>query len=132
MQEVLNNPIFFNIPTYRINATDGKKDIMENFSINSPKISNVEYACLLSHLRTLQEFSKTEKKVALILEDDMTLEFLPNWSKTMKQIMDNAPTDWEIIQLCYISHTIPTYEYTLHKPNYYSTGAYLIKNEAAK
>ena len=74
-----------------------------NFEGMQPdKFTKVEYACTLSHINTIREFSKSNYGVALVMEDDMTLEFKPYWKKSVKQIMDNAPSDWEIIQLCYI------------------------------
>ena len=134
MEIMLHDPIFSNIPNERINAADGKKDVMKSFQLKTPptEMTNVEYACLLSHLNTINRFSRTDNEIALILEDDMTLEFKKYWKKTIREIMEDAPPDWEIIQLCYISNEIPYKEYVLNTTQYYSTGAYLIRNSAAK
>jgi GR25 family glycosyltransferase involved in LPS biosynthesis len=90
----------------------------------------VEYACLLSHLEVIRTFSYSGQEVALIMEDDMTLEFRPYWKKRVGEIIQNAPVDWEIIQLCYIGE-IPETDY---QPWYYqfSTGAYLINRKGAQ
>ena len=55
----------FPIDNIRISATDGMKlsdiDIYGNFYNSNPLSSNnstkIEYACLLSHLNTIKEFS---------------------------------------------------------------------------
>jgi GR25 family glycosyltransferase involved in LPS biosynthesis len=100
--------------------------------------TNVEYACLISHLNTIKQFSETEYDTALIFEDDVTLEFKPFWKKSLKKIINDAPNDWEIIQLCYITQQQLTNEYTLnnYKKNRYggiaSMAAYIINNNAAK
>ena len=62
------------------------------------------------------------------MEDDMTLEFKPYWKKSVKQIMDYAPNDWEIIQLCYNSNSgIPLKKYTRYKNgNFACAGAYVL------
>jgi GR25 family glycosyltransferase involved in LPS biosynthesis len=133
IQLMLEEPEFKNIPNIRIDAIDGKKETNHYFSCNKKKMSNLEYACLISHLKTIHGFSKSNYKMALILEDDMTLELKKYWKKSIQQVIKNAPSDWEIIQLCYISNEIPNREYTLnYNKQYYSTGAYLIKNSAAK
>ena len=62
----------------------------------------------------------------------MTLEFKPYWKKTAKQIIENAPSDWETIQLCYIiSNKKPNLLYTKNAGNIYSTGAYIINKTGA-
>jgi GR25 family glycosyltransferase involved in LPS biosynthesis len=74
----------------------------------------------------------------LIFEDDVTLEFKKFWKTSLKQIIENAPADWEIIQLCYItSGSIqPDYKLNNYKVNQYgniaSMAAYIINNNSAK
>jgi GR25 family glycosyltransferase involved in LPS biosynthesis len=98
-------------------------------------MTNIEYACLLSHLNTIEKFIESEgddSQVALILEDDMTLDFRPYWRTPIQQIMNNAPPDWEVLQLAYIikdTH-LPKKEYD--EDFQWSAGAYLIRKSAAK
>jgi GR25 family glycosyltransferase involved in LPS biosynthesis len=141
MTKMFKDPIFNGISIERINAFDGKeKDATAFFTKpkGEIKITKLEYGCLLSHLQTIKAFSESNHEVALIMEDDATLEFKPYWKKTVKQIMDDAPLDWEIIQLSYITHIIPENEYTKIDNNsnytikYWSTCAYIIKKSAAK
>ena len=141
MTKMFEDPIFNSISIERINAFDGKeKDATVFFTKQKGGIKNsqAEYACLLSHLQTIKAFSESNHKIALIMEDDATLEFKPYWKKTIKQIMDDAPPDWEIIQLCYNSITIPKNEYTKIDNNlndtikYWGACAYIIKKSAAQ
>jgi GR25 family glycosyltransferase involved in LPS biosynthesis len=139
MENLLQDEVFKNIPAQRITAVDGEKtkDIVLTRYVmqRQPRCSTVEYACFLSHLETIREFSKTDdKQVALIFEDDITLDFKPHWSKTIREIMNEAPDDWEIIQLSYMTEKdkIPTQDFVPTYGNYFSAAAYLIKNHAAK
>ena len=138
MEKMFEDPIFKGKKIVRISAVDGKASnidsiLNDNFEGMLPdKFTKVEYACTLSHINAIREFSKTKDEVALIMEDDMTLEFQPYWKKSLKQIMHNAPSDWEIIQLCYILPNInetPKKLYTQNNHNYFSTGAYIINKK---
>ena len=141
MEKMFEDPVFAQKKIIRISAVDGKAHDIDqvlnaNFEGMQPeKFTKVEYACTLSHINTLREFSKSNDEVALVMEDDMTLEFKPYWKKSVKQIMDNAPSDWEIIQLCYIiNNGIPLTKYTRYKNgNFASAGAYVLnKNKIIK
>ncbi len=136
MEELLSH---FNIPNVRISAVDGKnisdEELYGNFIFeDGMKMSKVEYACLLSHLKTLLTFSQSNYMNALILEDDMTLEYSKYWDKTTKTIMDEAPKDWNIIMLGYNTpDKLPTEMYTLNTnqnpnqlTNYFSATSYII------
>lgn len=138
MQQLLTYDEFNNIPKIRISAVDGKKNniqdiLSHNFTNTNKQYSNYEYACLLSHLNAIQHFWNSDKSVALIMEDDMTLEFKPYWNTTLSEYISNAPYNWEILQLIYISkNIIPSYKYSKWIPNqYFSTGAYMINRDGA-
>jgi GR25 family glycosyltransferase involved in LPS biosynthesis len=137
MEKVFQDPVFQNIQIERMSAVDGK-----NPSIVYPKLNfmykqknDYEYACMLSHLETIRRFSRTNYEVALIMEDDITLEFKKYWRKSVREIMENAPPDWEIIQLCYNTNNNPNL-FKLYERNTRNktvcAAAYLIKNRAAK
>jgi len=106
MEKMFEDPVFAGKKIIRISAVDGKSHDIDqilnaNFEGMTPdKFTKVEYACLLSHLNAINQFSKSTYENALIMEDDATLEYKPYWKKSVKQIMENAPNDWEIIQLC--------------------------------
>ena len=138
MEEMFTDQIFKNTIIQRIQAVDGKDPkiksiIKQNILQTNTSSNDLEYACLLSHLHTIREFSESNYDIALILEDDMTLEYKSKWNTTIENIIQNAPKDWEIIQLCYIiKDKIPNETYMLNKENFHSTGAYIIHKNVAK
>jgi GR25 family glycosyltransferase involved in LPS biosynthesis len=124
------------IPNQRISAIDGTKisdnDLYSNFIIDKKVISKIEYACLLSHLTAIETFSKSDKNIALILEDDVCLDYMQFWNLTICEIIDNAPKDWEIIMLNYTSFNVVPQLYTENfKGKYSSSAAYIINKNAA-
>lgn len=142
MEELLADPAFQDIPKERISAIDGKKDpefVLQSYVMKrqDDRTSVVEYACLLSHLETIRKFAESPQKtgdVALILEDDTSLDFKPYWTKSIREIMDSAPKDWDIILLSYMTprEKIPTDDFTLAYGNHFSTAAYLINRKSAQ
>ncbi len=138
MKKMFTDMIFNNCNIQRIQAVDGKDQHIETIIKNdiyetNTSSNDLEYACLLSHLHTIREFSESNYEIALVLEDDMTLEYKSKWKTTIENIIQDAPKDWEIIQLCYIiKNKIPDETYTLNKENFHSTGAYIINIKAAK
>ena len=131
-----------NIPVKneRIPAIDGKNislTELNSYFIKKQDNSNIntqiEYACLLSHLNSINLFSNTNYKYALILEDDTTLEYVKYWDKKISDIINEAPADWEMLLLNYTSNNPLENTYELVKnQNIYSAQAYIIKNEFAK
>lgn len=139
MEYMFQDPVFQEIPIQRIIAFDGKyNDPGKHLQLTHKKNTNIEYSCLLSHLNAIREFSKSNNNIALIFEDDVTLEFKKYWMNPIQHVIDNAPPDWEIIQLCYNTRSTLTDLYTLNNyQNYNGYGniacmaAYLINKKAA-
>ena len=140
MEKLLDNPVFQDIPNERISAIDGKKTGLIESMLNGNKsnlASDSEYGCFLSHLETIKKLSESNYKTAIIFEDDMTLDLKPYWKNNMKNVISNAPEDWDIIQLCYNSvdntKQFLKEEYTKNKANGELKGAYayLINKKAA-
>lgn len=138
MEKVLQDPVFDKIPIKRRKAFDTKKrNIETQFEIvtPSPHMKSLHYACLFSHLDTIRAFSKSKYKYALIFEDDLSLDYKPYWKKTLREVIDNAPPDWGILQLGYgINHgnDLPKKEYTpMSLGNYHTAVAYLVSKPAA-
>ena len=126
-----------NIPSHRIIATDGKdisdEKLYKNFTGIQKHRSKIEYACLLSHLNSIKTFYDSSHNIALILEDDISTEYLQYWNKTICEIIAEAPPDWEIIMLNYVSKTILTDTYTLNKFGHINCcQSYLINKKGAK
>lgn len=138
MMLMFQDNVFDNIHVERISAADGinPKMVYRKLNFMYKQKNDYEYACLLSHLNTVRKFSETNYNVALIMEDDLTLEFKKYWRKSIKEIIANAPNDWEIIQLCYITVNHDPTTFQLYEKNArnkcVSAAAYLINNHAAK
>ena len=100
MENIFKDEIFKNKKIIRIKAFDYKKKNLDDYiKTTAFRITEPEYACLLSHLETIRIFSKTNYENALIFEDDLSIDYKKYWTKTMRQIMDEAPKDWEILKL---------------------------------
>uniref|UniRef100_A0A6C0D3D2 Glycosyl transferase family 25 domain-containing protein n=1 Tax=viral metagenome TaxID=1070528 RepID=A0A6C0D3D2_9ZZZZ len=105
MKKLLKNDIFRHIEKKRIKAVDGSKpnietelsSIFENMDLC--KYNLKEYAGLLSHLNTLIEFSNSNNNIALIFEDDVSLEYKKYWTESIQQVIQNAPKNWDVLQL---------------------------------
>ena len=104
MEKLLKDNAFSGIPNKRISAVDGnnEKYVYDQFKVYNYNAKTKEYACTLSHLNAIKQFNESKYDVALILEDDCTLELKKYWKKSVKDIIQNAPSDWEIIMLNYI------------------------------
>lgn len=143
MESLLENKVFDGIPNQRIVAFDGKNNSKLVFSkLNIPppkKQTNTEYACLLSHLEAIRTFHESEHNVCLIFEDDVTLEFQKYWTKSVKQIIENAPRDWDILLLSYMykGKSNKFYSWDTNNDeydnaiNYYSGISYLINKHGS-
>ena len=132
MIELLEN---INVENIRIEAIDG--NLIDNVNTtyfycnnNYPKYSNKEYAILLSHLNTIETFTKIDANllkygVALVLEDDISFDFIKYWNIDLQKIINNAPNDWDIIMLGYFSLNLNYNKYNKWN-NEWSAISYLI------
>jgi len=140
METLFQDPMFNGIEVERVEGMDGKAEPMENYldfyqCQKHPRMMNTEFGCTISHFRAIHQFAMTDDPVALIVEDDLSTEFVPFWKETLGQLMAGAPEGWEILQLSYILfshyHTAHYDRWEMPK-NYCGTAAYLITNDAAK
>ena len=140
METMFQDAEFADIPKIRITAIDGKNADISKILRDTPLIKTpYEYACTLSHLEAIRQFAETDAEIALILEDDVCLDFKPYWRKSVQEVMSAAPQDWDILQLCYITdeigiHLFDSTDYIKYiRPQHlFSTAAYIITNRAAK
>jgi GR25 family glycosyltransferase involved in LPS biosynthesis len=142
MEKMFQDTVFLGKSIQRIEAVDGKdpkEAVYDKLVLNQKRNTKLEYACLLSHLTAIRTFAEsTMYETALILEDDVTLEFKKFWRKSLRTIIEQAPADWEIIQLCYITGGTLIADYTLnnYQRNRYggiaSMAAYIINKKAAQ
>lgn len=106
MEKILKDPAFDLVKKIRFDALDAihamKRltiPIESVLSINH-RVIDKEYACLASHLEAIRMFSNSTFETAIIFEDDVSLDIKPHWRKTIQQVMEEAPKDWDILRLC--------------------------------
>lgn len=132
MENLLKN---INISNERIKASDGKVEnsIISNYKLKVILVTNSEYACLLSHLRTIKLFNESELDRCLIFEDDISLEFMKYWKKDINTVINEAPEDWDIIMLSYTDLNCVKYNklYVKWHKNISSTVAYIINKKGS-
>jgi len=142
MINILQN---FKIPNIRISAIDGNliSDINKTYYYckdhpnQFPNFSNKEYAVLLSHLNTIEKFAKMDNsqlkyEIALICEDDLSIDFINYWSIDLKTIIENAPLEWDIIMLGYFSLNLDRKGLYNKWSGEFSAISYLINYNGAK
>jgi GR25 family glycosyltransferase involved in LPS biosynthesis len=133
----------FDIKNQRIEAINGNsvKDIHKEYFYNEtnnyPNYTNKEYAILLSHLNTIELFSKLEEKeikygIGLICEDDLSFDFIHYWNKDIRTIVEEAPENWDIIMLGYFSLNIHNKELYKKWDNEWSAISYLVNYKSIK
>lgn len=140
MESLFQDDVFNILEVKRFNAIDGKKVNVRNMiNCDNLQITKSECACFLSHMETIRSFSKSRYEVALILEDDISLEYKKYWKNNIKSIIEGAPVDWEIIQLGYTPSMSNSKfqnwdgenDYDITYNNYYGAFAYIINKKAA-
>ena len=101
--------------------------------------STYELGCTLSHYRAHSTIKQQELPIALIMEDDMSLQYMKQWPCSIETILSLAPKDWTIIQLYTnnrnLAHSLYEGEELFHKisseaiNDYWGTGCYLINQQ---
>jgi GR25 family glycosyltransferase involved in LPS biosynthesis len=131
MKKILQDEVFDTMKKHRITGVDGaRNDILPFLASNLKNMHNKNpkiYACLLSHLFALLEFSKSNYDIALIVEDDLSLDYKKYWQEDLNTCVKNAPSDWEILQVSYLCK-IPK---KLYAPwnNYFCAAAYIVNKK---
>jgi GR25 family glycosyltransferase involved in LPS biosynthesis len=139
---------------YRVQGIDSKninKNALKNGEIQEFKYKikdNIDFrprekeiAIILSHLRALKKIINENINVAIILEDDISFQYVHNWNEKINDIIANAPNDWKILKLhtsdqASVENNIKLLQknilYTHLTPNATnSAGCYIIKKETA-
>jgi GR25 family glycosyltransferase involved in LPS biosynthesis len=133
---IINQFHKYNIKNHkRINAINGKNLESYNYIIPENKRTNNELACTISHVKAILQAYTDNTDYALIMEDDICLALVDKWSTSMNEIIKNAPSDWEILQLSVsppkiikLLHNINS-NYTPWKQGYYSCLCYIINKK---
>ena len=143
MKDQMND---YKITNYKfISAVDGKKikkrennmydyeDI--SFLNNDDTVTNGELGCTLSHLKAISEVLKNNNDYAIICEDDADLFWVRTWDRTIKNIVDDAPEDWEWISL-YLSkpkmYDQESFYIDFFENDLYSTTFYIINRNGCQ
>ena len=141
MLDVFKHSFFDGLQLHRISALDGKDTTflstlkqIGNVELHG-KISPLEYACTLSHIKAMQSFVQSGEEVAIICEDDVSMDLNPT-KRQLETCIRKAPPDWEILQLYYFigkENDLITPLYSENKINnaFYSTLAYVIRRKGA-
>ena len=79
-----------------IQLTDDKTiNFINTFTSTTPGV----LGCTLSHIKAIYTAFKNNDKYALIIEDDASFALYPYWPIDLHKIMEEAPKDWNIINL---------------------------------
>lgn len=126
----------YGIDGVRISGIDGKKiknlteDEVDGIKFISfyPELTPSATGCTLSHFKAVEQAYKDGHQMAIILEDDIALDLIPHWDKTMHQIIEGFPSDWTVVNLnpnCTDLGEITSYQ----KKHCWSTTVYIINRK---
>jgi GR25 family glycosyltransferase involved in LPS biosynthesis len=114
------------------------KNVRIRAILGGPNETDKNLACTKSHKKAIKTFYNTNTDVGIICEDDLTMEYQQYWRKSLTDVIEKAPADWEIIQLSatvdqfwvYATLTQHPYEYI---PTYVPSAlCYAINRKGAK
>jgi GR25 family glycosyltransferase involved in LPS biosynthesis len=106
-----NQAKIFNLKLTRIEGIDSSDLNLSNGSIYLNNNTSIEYnnyyklqtlnelGCTLSHIKAIYTAYKNGDNNALIIEDDVSFGLYPLWKNNLNDIMKEAPTDWNTINL---------------------------------
>ena len=100
----------YGIQGNRVGAIYGKDLVFERDTIQLSDDKNIEFintftatpgelGCTLSHIKAIYTAFKNNDKYALIVEDDTSFVLYPHWPIDLHKIMEEAPKDWNTINL---------------------------------
>lgn len=58
-----------------------------------------EIAIILSHIKALNYICENNIEIAIVMEDDISFQYVYDWNKQINDIINNAPKDWKILKL---------------------------------
>ena len=58
-----------------------------------------EIAIILSHIKALNKIIENNFDIAIVMEDDLSFQYVDDWNKQISNIITNAPKDWKILKL---------------------------------
>ena len=125
-----------NVPYERINAIDGNnlpdiKNINININLNSNSLSKYQLGCLLSHIKSINEFYLSDNNNCLILEDDISFVNLNFVNTDIKTIIHNSPS-FDILMLSKTYTQKISSMYIQYNYGIWGTMGYIITRNGAK
>jgi GR25 family glycosyltransferase involved in LPS biosynthesis len=125
---------------YSKGLVDDMQYIVKQNNIYNPK--GKEIAIILSHFKALHKMKDNNDGIAVILEDDMSFQYITDWNIQIDNIISKAPDNWNIIKLHSSSKTRIEKNISLCKKGILydkldntelqSAGGYIIKQDAIK
>jgi len=120
--------------------SNGKVKFFENdinYTNNDTNVNKYELGCTLSHLKAILTSYYNNDEYALICEDDILFDLFVINNISLKEIINNAPLDWEYISLyssnCKNLNHIKLYEYKSYiKDKCWGMVCYLINRRGMK
>ena len=110
--KIQNSLDTLNTNYYRVSAIDMNNITCDKYSkgniddlqyiVKQNKIYNPkgkEIAIILSHLKALNEIIKNNHDIAIIIEDDISFQYIKNWNDQINEIILKAPSNWNILKL---------------------------------
>lgn len=122
----------YNIVYERVEAVDGL-----TLDTWDPRVTRFETACCLSHLKAVEQFYNSGESEAIICEDDLSFEFYPLWNKSLREVINDAPKDLDVLMLSYIispeNYSSLQFKYNQYdRLKHWSTLCYYLKREGAE
>jgi len=130
---IINEFKKFNININRIKGIT-PNDIQESnkltYHLKCQTNTDLELACLLSHIKAIHTSYINNDEYSMIIEDDIIIHRMINFKKLIK----TAPKDWDILQMFSLQsdHLYPVEDKSLwskHNHKSYSAGAYIINRK---
>lgn len=115
------------------------KNVRIDAILGGPTESKKAIACTSSHIKAIKTFLKSDDYVGIICEDDLTMEYKKYWRCDLDKVINNAPKDWDIIQLALIGNFFTFHmilsnaqnDYIHYHPWSSSTLCYIINRKGA-
>jgi GR25 family glycosyltransferase involved in LPS biosynthesis len=101
-----------------------------NFINNISTLNKYELGCFLSHIKSLINAYFNNLDYVLVLEDDVSMSLVSKWNISIKDIIKNAPKDWDAISLYCINKRNDNKKYI--NTNFWGTPAILYNKNGIK
>jgi GR25 family glycosyltransferase involved in LPS biosynthesis len=133
---IINEFKKFNININRIKGIT-PNDIQESnklkYHLKCPTNTDLEFACLLSHLKAIHTSYINNDDYSMIIEDDIIIHRMINFEK----LIETTPKDWDILQMFSLQsdHLYPVEDKSLWSKNIgknFSAIAYIINRKGMK